>query len=250
MIKAIIIDDEKGSIDSLLWELENFQETIKVVGISQSPSEGIQLIEKQQPDLLFLDINMPEMDGFQLIKKLNSTNFKIIFTTAYDQYAIKAFKVNAIDYLLKPINEEDLKKALDKILLPQTEKQFKKKLELLFENIDNKEKNQQQIVLPTYEGLEFVEVENIIRCESESNYSYIHLINEKPILVSKTLKDLEELLPEKYFYRVHHSHLINLKYIRKYANANQGTIILKDTTEIPISRRRKKDFLDGLQSSF
>jgi len=246
MIRAIIIDDEKGSIDSLIWELENFQDRVKLEATTQSPKEGLELIKTIQPDLVFLDIHMPEMDGFQFLKTVKDVNFKIIFTTAYDQYAIKAFKVNALDYLLKPIDEDDLSAALTKVETASKDMDLAKRLEYLFKSFGQQNSNYKHIIVPTSDGLEFIEIDKIQRCQSDSNYTYIHIVDEKPILIAKTLKEVEDLLEGNEFYRIHHSHLINVRYIRKYNNGKAGSITMKDGTLIPISRRRKKEFLDEI----
>ncbi len=246
MIKAIIIDDERGSIDSLLWELENWKDKVDVIATIQSPKAAKQIIETHNPDLIFLDIQMPEMNGFEFLKYVGEINFNIIFTTAYDQYAIKAFRVNAIDYLLKPVGEEELARALEKVMDTNQDETLMTRLTMLMDNISMKDESYKVVVLPTSEGLEFIEIESIHRCESDSNYTYIHRKGEKALLVAKTLKEIEEMLEGKGFYRIHHSHLVNLRYIKKYNKGKAGSLTMKDGTIIPISRSRKKNFLEEL----
>jgi len=246
MIKAIIIDDERGSIDALLWELETFKNDIEVITTFQSPLEALKSIKSLQFDLLFLDIQMPEMNGFEFLKSLENINFNVIFTTAFDQYAVKAFKVNAIDYLLKPIDEEELGTAIQKIKETKPEDNVAKQLELLFHSVNKLDGNFKTIIMPTSEGLEFIEVEKISHCHSDSNYTYIHRVDEKPLLIAKTLKEVEEMLEGKGFHRIHHSYLVNIRFIKKYNKGKAGSLSMKDGTVIPISRSRKKDFLGQL----
>ena len=246
MIKGFILDDERGSIDSLLWELENFKDIIEIIGESQDPISAIETVNKLKPDVVFLDIQMPQMSGFEFLKQFTNIDFQVIFTTAYDEFAIQAFKVNAIEYLLKPIDESDLRQALEKLSQQHHDKAINEKIESLLSIMNNNSNNNKTLIFPTMSGLEFIKIDQIVRCESDSNYTSIYTLGNKPLLVSKTLKEVEELLEDKGFYRIHHSHLININYIKKYIKRNSGSVILEDGTEIPVSRSRKKDFLDRI----
>ena len=243
-LRAVIIDDEIGSIDSLIWELEQFSKDVTVVGQSQDPYEGIKLIEKLAPDIVFLDISMPGINGFQLLEAIKNITFNVVFTTAFDQYAIEAFKANAIDYLLKPVMPEDIERVVEKIRVNSGTNHLQDKLKAFLDEFQNVNQSISTIALPTMEGLEFVEIADIIRCESSSNYTYIHVKNEKPILISKTLKDIEQLLSNHGFIRIHQSHLVNIKSIKKYMKGKSGSLILKDGSVIPVSRSKKGEFLD------
>ena len=242
--KAIIIDDEQGSINSLIWELENFEELVEVLDTTTKANEGIELIKKLKPEIVFLDIEMPGMNGFELLKHVDQSQFKVIFTTAYDQFALKAFEVNAYDYLLKPVVEEELERALKKVLESDQRDETLEEIRSIMTKIENN--NSRSIAIPTMEGLEFIEANDIMRCESDSNYTHIYLANAKPILIAKTLKEVELILKEKQFFRIHNSHIINLNYLKKYLKGKDGAVVLKDGTTIPISRSRKSGFLNEI----
>ena len=242
-IKAIIIDDEPRSITSLVWELENF-ENVEIIDKTTDPIKGKKLIETLKPDLVFLDIEMPILNGFDLIKQIDNIDFDVIFTTAYDKFAVKAFEVSAIDYLLKPIDENDLKRALQKIKTRTDFSEFQKKMEFLFKNIKANDPCFDHIVIPTIEGLEFLEAKEIVRCESDSNYTSIYMNSNEKYFVSKTLKDIENLLDSRRFYRVHNSHLVNISFIKKYLKGKDGTLVLKNGDMIPVSRTKKGNLLD------
>ena len=244
-IRAIIIDDEQRSITSLKWELEAFSD-VEVVGSTTDPIEGIELIKKLKPALLFLDIEMPVLNGFDLIQQLDEVDFEIIFTTAYDKFAVKAFEVSAIDYLLKPISDEDLSRALEKVRSKTGIEYFQRKMEVLFKNMKSNDPFFDNIVIPTNEGLEFIESKEIVRCESSGNYTWIYMNTEEKYFVSKTLKDIEQMLDSNRFYRVHHSHLVNISFIKKYLKGKDGTLVLKNGELVPVSRTKKGNLLDRI----
>ncbi len=243
-IKTIIIDDEKASISALKWELENFGDDIEIIGSYHQPKEGLKAIKEKNPDLVFLDIEMPGMNGFELLKNVTNINFDLIFVTAYDQFAIKAFKVCALDYLLKPVDEDDLKIAIEKVKERKTTPVSQLQLEHLFENLRNQMDDFETIALPTMEGLEFVEIDDIIYCESDSNYTNIFMKNDDRLLVSKTLKDIEQTINCRHFSRVHHSFLVNLKFAKKYIKGKGGLLVLKNGKNIPVSRTKKEELLN------
>jgi len=243
MISTIIIDDEQHAIESLKYELLENCSQILIVATTTNPVEGLELIKKLQPDLIFMDIEMPQMNGFELLSQVeNNIDFDVIFVTAYDHYAIKAFKFSAVDYLLKPVNGLHLKMAVS--LLEKRKYSFNNRhLKTLINNISKKDQKLEKIVLPTSTGLEFVEVNNIVRCESNGNYCKVHLIDKQTIFLAKTLKEIESLLFDQGFYRVHNSHLISMVHIVRYIHSDGGFIELVDNSKIPISRNRKKEFL-------
>lgn len=242
-LKIIIIDDEQNSIETLRWELDAFKEDVKIVAECLSAIEGIESIKKHNPDLIFLDIEMPGMNGFEMLEKLDKIDFDIVFTTAYDQFALNAFKVSAMDYLLKPVNYSDLKKVIDKAKQRKEEPEIQKQLELLFEFMKNKNPDFPTIALPTMEGLEFVEINKIVNCESDSNYTYIFTEEGEKFYVSKTLKDIEEMLKGHNFVRVHNSHLVNILHVKRYIKGRGGELVLKNGKYVPVSRSKKEDLL-------
>jgi two-component system LytT family response regulator len=244
MVKAIIIDDEKASIDSLTWELDLFKDKIEIIASSTSSIEAIALVKKLQPDVVFLDINMPQLNGFQFLSQFSKIEFEVIFTTAYDEYAIKAFEINAIDYLLKPVDNEDLTRAINR--LETIKNPLNKKIELLLNTINGFDKKNKKIVLPSSEGFEFLNIKDIIRCESDSNYTKIILLKDKPMLVSKTLKVIENLIDSTQFVRIHNSHLINVEFIKKYKKGKGGSITMINGDLVPVSRTKKDDLFDGI----
>jgi len=243
MIKAIIIDDELHAIEGLKYEIEQTTPEVNVIGYTTNPVEGIGMIHELNPDLLFLDIEMPSMNGFEVLKNLkDKIDFDVIFVTAYDQYAIKAFKFSAIDYLLKPVNGNDLKHAIS--LLTERKYSFNNDhFTTLMANLSKKNDKLERVVLPTAQGLEFIEVKNIIRCESDSNYCKVYQVDGQPLFLAKTLKEIESLLYDYGFYRVHNSHLISMSHIVRYLHLDGGMIELVDGYKVPVSRNRKNEFL-------
>ena len=244
-LTAIIVDDEQDSITTLKWELENFADKITVINSFQDPIKAIAAIKKEQPNILFLDIQMPQINGFDLLKKVQGNFDSIIFITAFDEFAIKAFNVSAIDYILKPIETDSLKKCITKLEKFYSKNSLQNQFELLFAKL-HKNKNLDKIALPTTEGLEFVKPSQILYCKSDNNYTTVFMQNNKKIVVSKTLKEIENNLENQQFFRVHHSYLINLNFLDKYYRGKSAYIILENGTQIPVSRNRKNDFLDKL----
>lgn len=238
MVRAVIIDDEKASRDTLKSLLDRYEKEVMVVAEADSVKSGLEAIRTFTPDLVFLDIQMPDGSGFRLLEQINDIDFNVIFITAFDQYAIKAFKYSAIDYLLKPIIPEDLKNAVKKhIELGQI---ANTNVQVLLENMVNKNKEPKKIVLHTFEGMHVINTEDIIRCQSDDCYTNFHLSDGKKIIVSKTLKEIEEQLKGKDFIRPHKSHLININKIKTFVRNDGGYIIMVDGSEIPVSRRKKE----------
>jgi two-component system LytT family response regulator len=246
MIRAIIIDDEVHCINRLAELLKEYcEENICVVGCFQTVEEGITGILKLQPDLVFLDVQINDKTGFDILKELHEINFEIIFTTAYEKYAVQAFKFSAIDYLLKPVDPDDLVPAVNKVNKKISGSEISQKIDTLFHNLKNSQASQ-KISIPTLDGLIFLDINDIIRCQSQINYSIIFLKDKQKITVAKTLKEFEELLSNFNFYRVHNSHLINLAYIKKYNKGKGGTISMSDHSEVEVSFRRKEGLLKKL----
>ncbi|HAD98780.1 MAG TPA: DNA-binding response regulator [Cryomorphaceae bacterium] len=242
-MKALIIDDEKHCSDSLLMMLEKNCPQVEVVDATNDPIKGIGLITAHKPDVVFLDIEMPHMSGFELLSKLEHIDFEIVFTTAYDEFALRAFKVNALDYLLKPIGVSELRNAVEKVKVRMSHSLPNLEVRAMLNNISPPPIENTRVALPTMEGLEFVPVESIIRCESDSNYTDVHLADGKRLTISKTLKEIQQMLEGKGFYRVHNSHLINLQHIQKYQRGAGGLLIMDNGDHVQVSRSKKSDFL-------
>ena len=247
MITAIIIDDETKGRLALREKLSTYCPQINLLAEATNGREALTMIQQHAPQLIFLDIEMPRMNGFEMLNEVVDKNFHIVFTTAYDQYAIKAIKYAAFDYLLKPIDIEELKTAVDKIEAAENN-QTNKQVELLQQNMQNPKKQLNKLAIPTLEGLLFYDINDIVHLEANSNYTNIYMTNKVKVTASKTLKDFEELLPESIFFRTHHSHLINLKFIKRYIKGDGGQIELQNGDYVEISRRKKEEFLKAIGS--
>lgn len=241
-IKAILIDDELSSLQNLQQKLAEFCPDVNVIAATQKPEEAINLITQHKPDVIFLDIEMPRMNGFRMLDNLSELDFEIIFTTAYNHYAVDAIRISAFDYLMKPIAIADLQNAVQR-LLSSRQYQTKEKIEILKASLQDKKSQEDKIAIPVSEGIEFIPIKNIVHVESSSNYSKIYFADGKNILVTKLLKDFEDMLLPYHFYRIHHSHLINLSHIKKYLRNDGGQVVMQDGTTIDISRRKKEEFL-------
>lgn len=246
MIKAIIVDDEPNCCENLATLLERYCPQVKVADICCSGQAALNAIIELNPDIVFLDIEMPHMNGFELLEKLQSIPFKLIFTTSYDQYAIKAIRFSALDYLLKPIDREELQNAVKKAM-QELGKPIPQQLEVLLQKWHKSGNGGQKIALPTLEGLQLIAIDQIISCESDRNYTTLYLKEKKKMLISRPLKEMEELLTDYSFLRVHHSYLVNLKEISKYIRGEGGYLIMSDGATVDVSRSRKELLLSKLQ---
>lgn len=244
MLQAVIVDDEIKALQSLTWELTNFSEEINVIASFTNPIEALEYLGKNTPDCLFLDIEMPTMDGFQFIQKLTNKNFPVIITTAYNQYALKALKNEALDYLLKPIDTDDLEETVLKIKKFNAKYFSVEKLEMALLNFNSKS-TQKRITLNTDGKLLFLENDEILYAESDGNYSTIFLSDGQKIVLTKKLKEVNQLLPSDSFFRIHNSYIINLNKIKEFLKTD-GYVVLKSNHKIPVSRQKKSDFLDLL----
>jgi two-component system LytT family response regulator len=245
MIKSIIIDDEKTSRETLKGLLKRYCKNVEITAEADGYRTGIDVIKTYTPDVIFLDIQMPDGSGFKLLDDIGEINFEVIFSTAYDQFAIKAIKYSALDYLLKPINPEDLITSIEKLeqrmlrgVRDDTSVKF------LLDKIKNPDADIKKIVLATVEGIHVVDINNIVRCESDDCYTKFFLKDRKMIMVSKTLKESEELLSEHHFLRPHKSHLINLKYVKSFLRPDGGCILMTDGSNVPVSRRKRDEIID------
>lgn len=244
MIKAVIIDDEPKAIQGLTWELCNFSNDLEVVATFTEPEKAIPYLKSSKIDCLFLDIEMPTMDGFQFLEKLENKDFAIVITTAYNEYAITALKKEAIDYLLKPIDTDDLADTIVKIKKHNSKNFSADKFEDMLLKFNNK-LHRKKITINTDGKLVFLEPKDIYYVESDGNYSTLHLSENKKIVVTKKLKEINELLPSDHFFRIHNSYIINLNKIKEFLKSD-GYIVLENNAKIPVSRQRKSEFLEKL----
>jgi two-component system LytT family response regulator len=242
-ITAILVDDELSSLNNLRQKLEEYCKPVNILAVSQKPEEAIYMIRHHKPDLLFLDIEMPKMSGFGMLDELGDYDGEIIFTTAYNQYAIDAIRISAFDYLVKPVAIKDLQNAVNRLLTIRAS-QTKERLHLLKESAADIKSSDSKIAVPTNDGLEFIKITDILRIESSSCYSKVFFLNGQMILVTRLLKDFEDILLPYRFFRVHNSHLINLRYIRKFVRGEGGQVIMDNGDTIHISRRRREEFLN------
>lgn len=245
MITATIVDDEPDCCESMVLLLERYCPEVKVLDICYSAENALQSIKEQAPQILFLDIEMPFMNGFELLEKLENIPFELIFTTSYDQYAIKAIRFSALDYLLKPIDREELQKAVQKAAQrshPPLPQQF----EILLQKLKYPTIPINKIAIPTMEGYQLIAAESIISCASDSNYTHLFLKDKRKIIASRNLKEMEVLLEDYPFTRVHHSHIVNINEVEKYIKGEGGYLIMSDGSSINVSRSRKELLLKKL----
>jgi two-component system, LytTR family, response regulator len=244
MLTAILIDDEKGCLDTLEIELQAYCSDVNVLAKCQSAEKALEVLETLVPDMIFLDISMPQINGFDFLLKIPKINFEIIFCTAYDAFALTAFDFCAIDYLLKPISKEKLIRAVDKVRQKQHKQVDLQNLDLLLANMRGGINHKTNIAVPTAEGLEFITITDIIYAEADGNYSRIYMTNKEKILISRTLKDLEALLSNNPFVRIHQSYLVNLAYIKKYVKGEGGYVIMNNGTSLQVSRANRIKLMD------
>lgn len=243
MLKAILIDDEINALDALEIELNAYCPDVEIIAKCSSGETGLKSIRELNPDIVFLDIEMPWMNGFEMLQKLEHITFDVIFVTAYDKFAVKAFDYSAVDYLLKPVSKEKLIRSVDKIQ-KRNQKQFpNSQFEFLMQNLKVGQQVLPNIALPTPEGLEFVQVQDIIYAESESNYCHIHLKDGNKIFLAKTLKYIQNLLDEHPFLRIHQSYLINLTHVKKYVKGQGGYVVMDNGKSLSVSRASKSNLM-------
>jgi two-component system LytT family response regulator len=247
MIKALIVEDEAQSRQLLKTLVDKYCTDIEVVDTAANVEQAIQAIQKHQPDLVFLDITMPDGTGFDLLEKMSPIKFDIIFTTATDKYAINAIKYSALDYLLKPIDVEELKSSVSKFIQKKSQLNTVENLTHLLQNLRQSNDNYQKITLPTGTSYEIIYIKDIIRCEAEGSYTMFYLTNNKRLLVTAGLKHYEDLLPQKEFMRIHHHHMINMNHVVRYVKTDGNFAIMSDETKIEVSRRKKDEFLEALK---
>jgi len=246
MIRAIVIDDEKMGLESLTGSLERYCPEVSLVGTTQDPEEGVNLINLHKPDLVFLDIQMPKLSGFDVLNQVDKTDFEVIFVTSYDKYAIKAIRFSALDYLLKPIEIDDLVQAVRRAGTNITLKTgADQRYASVLHNV-RQHYSIERLAIPSLDGIDFFETRDIIFMQASGSYTTIFLIGNRNHVVSKNLKDFELMLGTQRFCRVHHSFLINLHHVIKYVKGEGGYVILNENHEVDISRRRKDFFMNML----
>jgi two-component system LytT family response regulator len=246
MIRVIIIEDEEHSRQFLQDMLTGYFENIEVLAVCKNVEEGKAAIEEHHPDLVFSDIELEKRSVFEMLEQLNSIDFEVIFTTAYEKYAIQAIKFSALDYLLKPFDISDVEEAISKYLQKQNKKESPLQFKVLFHNLKQLQKNLKKIALPSSNGLVVIEVKDIIRCQAQVNYTNFFLVDKTRMVVARTLKEYDELLNDYDFIRVHSSHLINLHHVKTYTKGQGGTVTLSDGSEVDVSRNKKGEFLKRL----
>ena len=243
MLKAIIIDDEPDCVKLLALQLKMYCPQVQVVAECTESETGFTKIKELLPDIVFMDIEMPVMNGFQLLEKIGAIKFSLVFVTAYDQFAVKAFRFSALDYLLKPIDGKDLKAAVEKAeqrLYPQAQQ-----LSLLKEQMQGGIKNlPDKIALPYQNGVIFAEIKNVIYCESDNNYTRFYTEDGKKYVVAKTLGDIQEILEERNFLRIHRQYLINLSHIKKYVRGEGNYVIMSNDQSVPVARNQKERLIE------
>ena len=246
MIKALIVEDEQHCIDRLLAYISNHKNTIEILAICTSVEEAVIATKKHHPNLVFLDIQIHDQTGFDYLQQLKSINFEIIFTTAFDNFAVKAFKFSALDYLLKPIDADDFNNAISKLEQKIETSNIETQLQTLFHNL-NVSNSKKQIAIPNLNGYDIIKIEDIIYCEARTSYTEI-VTNQNKLVASKPLKFYENLLNDTHFFRIHNSHLVNINHVRKYTKGKGGYVTMSNRKIIDVSTRRKEDFLKLLTS--
>lgn len=249
MLRTLVIDDEKSGRELLKLLLSQRCPQVEVVGEADSVQNATKAIEEHKPDLVFLDVELSDGTGFDVLQSIPEPNFAVIFVTAYNQYATKAFKFSALDYLLKPVDEQELVDAVKKANESRSDKDLRKQITQFMEQYKpaSHQSSSGKLGISSLDGYEFIDISTIIRCEADGKYTTCFLTNGQRIVSSRSIKEFEEQLTESNFFRVHHSHLINLKYIRKYHKGRGGYVTMNDDTSVPVAERKKDEFLNSLQ---
>ena len=242
-VNTVIVEDEKKSLLTLESLLNKYCPDIHIIGTAEYVKEGLEIIPRVRPELIFMDIAMPDGDAFDLLNQLNRIDFEIVFITAYNEFALKAFEFSALHYLLKPVNHTDLIETLNRYKRIRGNLRINERIQILNQSLN---KNYDKITLPTNDGLIIIETDKIIRIEASSNYCQFFMTDKSSIVVSKPLSHFEKILEEMNFIRVHNTHIVNLMYVKKYNKGRGGSIVLKDGSQVSVSASRKKDFLDQL----
>jgi two-component system, LytTR family, response regulator len=246
-LRAILVDDEINSLQNLQQKLTEFCPAIQIVVTAQQPEEAILFIHHYKPDVVFLDIDMPRMNGFKMIEEIEEVDFEIVFTTAYNHYAVDAIRISAFDYLVKPVSVKDLQRCVDRLTENRVRK-TRERLDVLRQGLNDSLSQEDKIALPTSDGIDFIRIKEIIYIESDSQNSKVVLTDNKSLLVTKPLKDLEELLFKYHFYRVNIPYLINLLAIKRYVPGDGGEVVMQNGESLPVAKRKKEEFLKMIGS--
>lgn len=246
MLKALIVEDEQKSREMLAMLVEKNCPQLQLIAAAKNVKEGVEMIRSLSPDLVFLDISMPDGTGFDLLEQVQDKKFEIIFTTATDKHALKAIKYSACDYILKPIDVEELKMATDKVSQKKNATPSMENLQFLIQQFKKADDNYQKITLPTGNAYEIVNIKDIIRCEADASYTHFYLSSGKKLMISASLKHYEDLLPENDFIRIHHQHLINMNHVTRFLKQDGGYAVMSDGSQIEVSRRKKDAFMERL----
>ena len=244
MLKAVLIDDDESNLSSLSEKLGRHCPQITIMARCDNATDGIKAIDGFQPDVVFLDIEMPVMNGFLMLQHVSYKNFELIFVTAYDHYAITAIRYSALDYLVKPVDIEELKVAVAKAQANRLNRSSNLQVDILLDHLQKKQLR--RIPIPTFEGLQFIDLDAIVYLEASNNYTYIYLSTGSKYLVSRTLKDFEELLPTETFLRIHHAHVINLSFVERYIRGDGGHVAMSNGVVLDVSKRKKAEFLHAI----
>ena len=240
LIQAVLVDDENNSLEALGILLEKYCPEVEVIGTAQSVEEAIEKIDDLQPELVFLDIALPDGQGFEVLERVEHRNFEVIFTTAYDQYALTAFEFSALDYILKPINAEKLQQSVSRFQELKGDRDLSGRVSVLKDSLKN---INERIILSSMDGFEVFKIADIIRCEANGSYTTFFIKGGIKVVTSKTLNNFEKLLYDQPFARVHSKHLVNLEFIKKYISGRGGYIVFEDGSQVDVSERKKKDFI-------
>jgi two-component system, LytTR family, response regulator len=246
MIRTVLIDDETDSVRVLQKLLETYCPQVEVVGTAEGVETGLAVIQATSPDLLLLDIEMMQGNAFDLLNQLRPLTFQVIFVTAFDNYAIRAFKYSAVDYLLKPVDIDELVCAVRRVAERSQQRNIIDQMQVFLDNMGTYSLAQQKMAVPTVDGLIFINLREVVRLEAKSSYTQINLENGEAVMATRTIKDYEDILPETLFCRIHNSHIINLQKIEKYHKGRGGYVILEDGSEIEVASRRRQEFLRRL----
>lgn len=244
MLQTVLIDDDQSNLSALTEKLTRYCPQVQIIARCDNAQDGIEVIDNKKPDLVFLDIEMPVMNGFLMLQQLAYKNFALVFVTAYDHYAIKAIRYSALDYLVKPVDIDELKAAVAKAEEAKKYQSSSAQIELLLEALHKKRPG--RISIPTNNGLQFIDTDDIIYLEASNNYTNIYCASHQKILVCRTLKDFEDLLPTDMFLRIHHSTIINKFFVEKYIRGEGGQVVLRDGTLLDVSKRKKTEFLQAI----
>lgn len=249
-MKTILIDDEIPSLESLEYDIEKYCPELHIVGKASNADDAIRMIDDLKPDLVLSDIQMPRMNAFTMLDSLTWRNFELIFVTAFNHYAVKAFEFSAVDYLVKPVDHQKLKQSIKKVLGKKVSQSMEEKLAIIMHNMKYDHINSSTLAIPTSDGAEFIDVKDIMHLQADVNYCILYFANEHKIVVSKPLKHFDNILSNQQFIRIHQSHLVNVSFIKSYRKGAAGSIILKNGTVLPISRTQKSVVNEFLTNNF